>query len=451
MFGINNALDKWSLNRLTNRQLAFSRNNYSNPFSNINLGENLPGWVALSCPEHFEHAARFNPIVKANIGLLATSASNGIKYLKDAVTGEEVSWTDKSQEVQKIKQLLSNPNPLQSGKEYEAQGIFYLKVFGNRYVYGLMPSGFDSELDIMNIEAMYNLPSQFMEVKTTGKIYNQTTIEGIISEYARTNTNPVEKYKPSTIIHYNEVNISSESPSIMGISKLEVLRDPIKNTQAAFQAMNSILTSRGMQGIISIDSKDGQGAIVPIDPELKKETDDKFKNDYGLLNGQNPFLISPVPLNYIKTAMNSKEMGIYEEFSNNAILIANEFNNPPELVKTYIQGATYENQEQSVKRLYQDTTIPMVADNDQATNARLNLLKYGLIIDTKWDHIPALSDNKKEAATSNALNEKTAMSGYNANAITLNQYLEKIGEPTIIGGDVYKYERDKMTNPTPNE
>ncbi|MCP4987262.1 MAG: phage portal protein [Colwellia sp.] len=453
MFGINNLLDRWSYNRFLNRQGAFTKNNYINPFSNVSYGENLPGWVELSTPGHFEAAARYNPIVKGAINLLATTSSNGKKYLVDSVSGNEILWDDKNEAVQKIKKLLIlRPNPMQSGKEYEHQGIFYLKVFGNRFSYALMPLGFDSELDLMNVEALYNLPSQFIKVKTTGKIYNQTTIEGIISEYARTNVSPVDKYEPHTIMHYNEVNISSEEPTIMGISKLEVLKDTIKNTQSAFQAMNSILVSRGMQGIISIDSKDGQGTIVPLNPSDKKEVDEKFKNDYGLLNGQNPFLISPVPLNYIKTAMNSKDLGIYEEFSNNSMLISNEFGIPPELLKTYIQGATYENQVQSVRRLYQDTTIPQVEESDQYTNYRLNLEKYGLVLKTKWDHVPALAENEKEKATANHLSVRSALEEFNNNLITWNQYLTKTNQEPVeeAKGNKYKWELDKERGGTNN-
>jgi len=449
--GINSFLDNWSYNRLMQRQPAFSQQNYINPFANLSINKNLPSWVALSEPAHYESAARFNPIVKGAINLLATAASNGKKYLTDASTGEEIPWTDKRDVVQKIKKLLvQRPNPLQSGREYEKQGVFYFNTFGNRYVYGLMPSGFDSELDIMNIEALWNLPSQFMQVRTTGKLYKQTQIKDIISSYARVDSNPIEMFDPVSIMHYNEVNISSEMSTIMGISKLEVLKNPIKNTQLVFEAIDVLLTQGGSKGIISVDSRDGTGSIVPLQPKEKEEVNNTFKNDYGFLNGQNPFLVSPVPLTFTKTAMTSKELGLYEEFSNNSILISNEFNIPPELLKTYIQGATYENQEQSVKRLYQDTVIPQKEDDDQYTNHRLNLEKYGVVLNTRWDHIPALAENEKDKATSNSLNVKSALMEYEKNTITWNQYLNKTSQPPVTGGDVYFYQREALTNPNPN-
>lgn len=441
MFGLNQKIQNYYLKR------AFNRNSQTLPYTSyFDFWDNRPQWLSLSTPDDFEQAARFNPIVKSAINLLATASSNGKKVIVDSRTDEEISWQKRSEPVQKLKNLLIyRPNPLQSGKEFTFQGIFYLKTFGNRYVYGLTPEGF--QFDLMNIEALYNLPSQFMQVRKTGKLYNQTDISGIISEYARTNVYPSETYSPENIIHFNEVNVSSDAATIMGISKLEVLKYPITNTKKAFESMNTILESRGAQGILSVDSKDGQGSIIPLDPELKKETQDKFKNDYGLLNGQNPFLLSPVPLNYIKTIMNSRELGIYEEFSNNAIIIGNEFGVPPELMKTYIQGATYENQIQSVRRLYQDTVIPMVEDEDVYWNYRLNLEKYGFRLKTKWDHIPALSENVKEAATANSLNVNSALKEYQENLITWNDYLRKTNQEVLGNeGDRYKYERERDIN-----
>ena len=417
---------------------AFNRNTYTG-VQNIRWEDTKPSWISLKTAKDFEEAARFNPVVKACINLLASSSANGRKYLEDIKTGEVIPWTSNRAGVQNANRLLNEfPNPMQSSEEFEQQRIFYKKTFGNAYVYLNAPL---VKPDITNVATMVNLPSQFTEVRQTGKIYDQIDINGIVSEYAVTNTNPIRKFEPDEIMHFNEVNISSEMPSIMGISKMEVLRSPITNVQKAFEFMNTLITTRGMGGIISPNAKDVNGT-VPLNPNEKKEMDDKFKETYGYLNGQNPFLISPVPLDYIKTVMSSKDMGIYEDFSNNSILISNEYGVPPELVKTYIQGATYENQSQSVKRLYQDTTIPMVEGDDKYWTYKLNCIKYGFRIKTNWDHIPALQENFKERAAATAMNGKTAIEAYKENAITWNQYLSFLNLPPVSDGDVYKFERD---------
>lgn len=148
--------------------------------------------------------------------------------------------------------------------------------------------------------------------------------------------------------------------------------------------------------------------------------------------------------------MSSEELGIYKEFSNNAIIIGNEFGVPPELIKTYIEGATYENQKESVNRLYQDTIIPMVAGEDEYWTEKLNTAKYGFRIESRWDHVSALQTARKEENISFNLGSKGAMVLYDDNVITWNQALIRMGLPPVEGGDIYKYERDKLTNPNPN-
>lgn len=434
------------LNRLKLAASAFSVSGYSGSRGmGFNYYADKPSWISLSTPQDFEAAVRFNPIVKANINLLATAASNGRKVAISTKTGEEIPWNENEYTKKAHQLLVKRPNPLQSAREFAYQGVFYQKTFGNRYVYALMPTGFDAKIDLMNIEVLNNLPSQFIDVRKTGKIYNQTDIKGIISSYARSNVNPPELYDPEHILHFNEVNISSQEPTIMGISKLEVLKMPISNSQLAFESMNTILRNRGQQGIISGASKDGMGSSMPMNDDERKEVENTFKNDYGLLNNQSPFIVSKFPLNYIKTIMSAKEIGIYEEFSNNAILISNEFGVPPELVKTYIQNATYENQGQSVQRLYQDTVMPQVADDDSYWSYRLDTYKYGFEIQTRWDHIPALAENKKDEATAMNMKITAASKAYNDGVITKNQYLIIIGQPTITDGDKYKADYEKGT------
>lgn len=125
---------------------------------------------------------------------------------------------------------------------------------------------------------------------------------------------------------------------------------------------------------------------------------------------------------------------------------------PPELYKTYIAGATFENQIQAVRRLYQDTVIPQVENEDQYFTERLRLRDYGLELRTDFSHVPALAENQKEKATSLAMNSSSAEKAYNNNIITWNQYLDLMSIEPVDGGDVYKYERDESktnegTNP----
>jgi len=116
-----------------------------------------------------------------------------------------------------------------------------------------------------------------------------------------------------------------------------------------------------------------------------------------------------------------------------------------------MKGSTFENQIQSVRRLYQDAVIPIVENDDQFWTSSLNMRKYGFELRTDWSHIPALAEAQKEKATAASLNARAANIAYNDNTITWNQYLEMIGLESIPGGDIYKFERIGIpdANPVP--
>ena len=122
------------------RTLSFGRKkyvfNYDQYLQALQMRQlNPPAWVSLSEPLHFEMAARENPIVKAAINLLATSASNGKKVAVDIKSGEIIPWTADDAAIQKAYKLLVGfPNPTQSAREFKKQGTFYFSVFGNRYI-----------------------------------------------------------------------------------------------------------------------------------------------------------------------------------------------------------------------------------------------------------------------------------------------------------------------------
>ena len=406
-----------------------------------------PAWLSLSQPADYRKAAAENPVVNGCIQILCKAAANGNKYLVDK-TGADVSWDEKDIIVQKAKKLFkTRPNPLQSPIEFDNERYYMRFVFGNNYVY--LNNPLKQKSNILNILSLFNLQSEFVEVRQTGKLYDQIELSGIIEKYCLTNHNPVKDFEVDKIIHFNELNTSGIGSSIIGTSKLHALKWAITNTQLAFEAMNVLLETRGMQGIIAAKNKDAQGTQIPLNPLAKKEIDDTFKANYGLKRNQNQFLISYSDISYIKTVMNSHELGIYDEFSNNAMIVSNGLGVPPELYKTFQKGATYENQNQAVKRLYQDTVIPIVANDDQYWTERL-LSEHGLELKTDWNHIPAMQDAFKDKAAALNMNVSAAEKAYNNNVITLNQYREIIDLEAISGGDVFKYQWDKKNGSNEN-
>lgn len=411
--------------------------------SNYEFLINKPAWLSLSNPHQLRKAVSENPVLNGCISILAQAAANGRKYLVDS-NGDTIKWDSNKLAVKAARKLfVDRPNPLQSPFEFNYERYYYLTTFGNNYVYLNNPTSIKT--DILTVQTLFNLNSEFVEIKQTGKLFDQIDISGIIETYILNNYNPVKIFKPNNIAHFNELNISGIGNTIIGTSRLQSLSLPIENTQLAFEAMNVILKSRGMQGIIKTSTKDGQGTQVPLSQNIKKEIDDKLKDGYGILNNQKQFLIVQADIEYIKTIMNSNELGIYNEFSNNSMIISNGLGVPNELYKTYTEGATFENQIQAVRRLYQDRVIPMVENDDKIFTEKLRLRDYGLELKTSFEHIHALQESFKEEANALYSNMRSAELGYNNNVITWNQYLEMIGFENIGSeGDIYKYERNMM-------
>ena len=407
-----------------------------------------PAWLSLANKTQYRQAAASNPVLYGCIDILAKASANGKKYLVD-LEGKEVPWDTNSAAVKNARRLfVDRPNPLQSVKEYDYERAFMFYVFGNNFVYLNNPLK-TFFADILTVQTLYNLPSEFIDVKQTGKIYDQIDIKGIVEKYCLTSHNPVKDFDPASIIHFNDINTSGIGDSLIGSSRLEVLKYPITNTQLAFEAMNVILKSRGMQGIIKANNKDATGTQIPMSDKAKAEIDRTFKTEYGIQDHQKQYLISYSDIDFIKTIMNSQELGIYDEFSNNAMIISNGLGVPPGLYKTYMKGETYANQAQDVKNLYQNTVIPRVENDDLYYTERLNFRKYGLELKTSFEHVEALQEARKEKAASLSLNSKTAEAAYNNHTITWNEYRELLDMKPDPSGDIYKFERDKVTNTAP--
>ncbi len=432
----------YSLSQLFARFSGVSRSNIN--ASNYQFLVDKPAWLALSNAHQYRQAVAENPVLFGCIDILASCAARGKKYLVD-LNDKEIPWSSKRPAVQNARKLfVERPNPLQSAKEYNLERYFMFYTFGNNYVYTNNPlKTFNT--DITNVRTLFNLPSEYVTVKQTGKLYDQIELKGIIEKYSLTNYNPVKEFDPDNIIHFNDLNLSDVGNSIIGSSRLENLKMPITNTQLAFEAMNVLLMHRGMQGIIKSNNKDATGTQIPLQGDQKEEIDAVFKSEYGLRKKQKQFLISYLDIDFIRTVMSPQELGIYNDFSNNAMIISNGFRIPPEIYKTYITGATFENQVQAVRRLYQDTIIPMVENEDLYYTERLKMRDYDFELRTDFSHIEALQDAFKEKAAALTMNVNSAEKPYNQNLITWNQYLELMDMEPVDGGDIYKYEREKLT------
>jgi hypothetical protein len=335
--------------------------------------------------------------------------------------------------------LLKHPNPLQSTWEWLKFSSINLDLFGNSYDYFSVPVGSEKNFTYKDINVINNIYPYIIAPVLTGKWLDATSIDEIISAYEINMPNGLKrKILPNQILHLNYPNITLDASFTRGESKIKTLQKPLSNINAALESRNVLIRRRGALGAWTSDAKDPTLGVTPLTEAEKKEVQEDFK-DYGMLEDQYLQIISRHPLKYQQTALPVKDLMLFEEIATDAIYIANQLGVPELLLKNYIQGTTFENQEKSVIRMYQDTTIPEANEKINAFNSYLKLSDYGVELYGSFDHVSILQKNIREQANAKSLDSKRLRDQFFAGAITYNQWLigtgiqpdEKFGEKRI--------------------
>ena len=131
------------------------------------------------------------PHLQSVINQLADMFKNMDIKLYDKKTGEEIKEHE-------VLNLLNRPNPLRTREEFLFEYYVFKSVFGNAFIYEI--KGLPSALPSL----MWNLLPSDVEVIPTGKLYNQTTVDGIIKSYKVYDQGTYFNVQPSDMIYKNE-------------------------------------------------------------------------------------------------------------------------------------------------------------------------------------------------------------------------------------------------------
>lgn len=398
------------------------------------ITKDQPIWQLFTEASHYIRAYECNPIVNAVITLRARFFANMKFSLIEEDTGEEIVKGHKRfGEFEKLSKLLINPNPLQSTWEWLKFANINHDVFGNSYDYAAVPKGYEDRFTYQDINAINNIPPYLLAQVLTGQWLEATEKKEIISKYVLTVDAKKRDIDTNQIFHRNYPNLKMDSSFTQGESLLKTLARPISNIDAALESRNVIIRKRGALGAWVSDAKDNIGSIPLSEKEI--ETAQKAFEKYGTLEHQYQQIINPIALKWQRTIPPVKDLMLLEEISSDAIYIANQFGVPEILLKTYFSGTTYENQEASVRRMYQDTTIPESKDWLIGFNNFLKMGGSGVIIKGTYDHLPVLQSDKKDEAEVNSKDSNRLKEMFLNGAIIYNTWLNGVGLPndTEIG------------------
>jgi len=387
--------------------------------------------------------------VFACIDIISRANANKRYIIKDLKTREPIPDDLSNSVVDKVRQLILNPNPLQDGSEYERYAAAYYWLYGNSYDMGNINIPTKST-DLMDIKTMTLLPSQYVKINATDSYFYATEITDIINNYIVKYPN-IEKsdiFNPYQINHNNETNLafhrgnnnSDDAKWLKGVPRIKRLEYEIKNNTGSLDSLNNIIENRGILGMFTPQNTDADGAGVVLGQQ-EKEIIQRELSHYGATRGQNMYKFLSFPMNYQKTAMTPEELGIFNSISQSWITVATVFGVPKLLVAQHLSGATFENQTQSNKELYLNNIIPYSESRVNALNRFFKLKDYGYYLDVSFDHLPFMQDDKVKTASARKQSGDTFKQAFYGGTVTYDEWLNAIGQPSHASlGDKYIFD-----------
>jgi hypothetical protein len=284
-----------------------------------------------------------------------------------------------------------------------------------------------------------------MEYKAGGSFFDAQKRSDVIKEW-RFKYGEYEKvFTGEEVLLQAEPNTDVNMGVVFGRSKIANLSRPVSNIDMAYESRNVIMRNRGMDVIISPNAKDESGN-VPMDVDEIKELKDAI-DGYGTLEGQKWAWFAPYPVSAIPINRDVRKLGLFEEIATDAMICANVFGVPEILLKLYLQGATFENQQQSIQRLYTGTVIPKSDLDALELSTFLGLDGTDYCYKVLWDHIPELQTSDKDKYTAYQLASSYLEKMFLMGGITLNQWLKELDLPDVgPDGDrkIFDYEPEQL-------
>lgn len=338
----------------------------------------------------------------------------------------------------KIYDLFNNPNVLQSRWEFLQQRKVLEQVCGNSFTYANCPIGFKTNIE--NVQSLFNVWPQYMQFILAGSYFEATKIEEVIKSWKFEYGTYKKTFEPHEILHRNQPNTNIGNGLIFGSPIAQALVKPLSNIDMAYESRNVLMANRGMRAIFSSDRGDDSGKI-PLFPEETKEVYASLKK-FGTMEGQENFWFTNYPISVTPIDQDVTKLGLFEEIATDAMLVCHAFGVPEILLKLYLQGATFENQSESVKRLYSGTLIPEAEDDLIAFNRFLGLNDTEWVLEGSFDHVPGLQRAEADRSKSNREASVYLKDLFLCGAITHNQWLEGVELEPYTDGDKRIWEFD---------
>lgn len=341
-------------------------------------------YVSISGQEQFIYETTAE--LRMVIDRLATMYANGV-WVHLNKNGEPI---EKSPYVA----FMENPNAFQSRNEFLFQWYIQRSVYGNVFEYVLKGTKM-AEIP----SAIWHLPPSRISIQRSGKIFDQTDINGIIEGYVmQLDAEKNRTFLPEEVIQFSMPNCDDP---LLGSSPLLALRMPISQIRASHAMLNAIYVRKGAIGVWRNETKDNSG-YVPLSTDDKKVSK-QLEKSYGTGDRQSSIIVDknlkwepatyPVGDYKLFETMDMCKVAIMDFYGANKDMFSSGSGG-----KT---GSTFQNREMAERNCYQDTIIPVANDYTNGLSKRFGLTDKGERLMLSYDHIPTMRENEKEKSEIN--------------------------------------------------
>jgi hypothetical protein len=310
------------------------------------------------------------PELRAVVEKRASMMSSNIPCMYDK-DGNEVTnhW---------LLDVINKPNPTQSWSDL----VFTLAVqdalFSSAFIYAPKRS--------MNVRNLFvPVPSDKMQIKTSGKRLKQMDVDGLISSF----TFKYDDEHQETIDVEDVIYLMTTDGMnlVKPVSRLQSLKFPLSNIKAQYKKRNVLLENIGAIGILSSKKNDIGGAL-PMTPEEKKQ----IQRDW-YRRQKDELIITENEVNWQPMSFPTKDLMLFEELNADKIALIDAFGLSVNLFSSE-KGTTFTNVRDSIRMVYQDTIIPETQQMYDSIMQQIGLADEGYYLKAEFHHLPVLADDE---------------------------------------------------------
>lgn len=383
-------------------------------------GSSAPFWNKRSSLTAFQLC----PPVSAILMQKAQAFINGQTF----VMGKDGKESN-SEVANRIRKVMTQPNPYQSWDHFEMQVYVNTMVFGFTIILPMKPVGFDGSYATQ----LWAIPGSMIEIE--------------LNEETALFKPGAKPFKSITVIYGQERTpllqddifiMKDSTPSFMTMalpeSRINLLQKPIMNIIGALESRGVLITNRGPRYVVSNAASDTYGTKM-MTPEEKDDAELNFKYSYGLLRGQSQAIVTSATLNISAIGYDVKQLGLMEEVQESSSMACQGLGFPKFLAG--LSDPTFNNQDTAEKALYQRFLIPEAKSFYGQLNTLFNTAGHGLRIEKDYSQIPVLQEDKTNLGRARYFMNQACEIEWLNNIITANEWRIANGYDTIAGWDIY--------------